>query len=115
MDQYLIDDIEWAERSEYWNKKSLENPINHRINKRRDRRPIIICGHGARLQIERGTLLIRNGFTHYPQTREEYRYFRGDPHLPSRIIIIDASGSISFDVLTWISEQEIPLIQLRNL
>ena len=109
--EFLSDD--WADRCEYWSVKSCDNPINHRPNKRRDRRPIIICGHGARLQIERGTLLIRNGFTHYPQAREEYRYFRGDPHLPNRIIIVDASGSISFDVLAWISEQEIPLIQLN--
>ena len=33
--------------------------------------------------------------------------------MPSRIIIIDASGSISFDVLEWLNDQEIPLIQLN--
>ena len=103
---------EWASRSEYWAIKSRERPPNYR-NKTRDRRPLIICGHGARLQIDRGTLFVKNGFTHYPQIQEEYHYFRGDPDLPIRIIIIDASGSISFDVLSWLGEQEIPLIQIN--
>lgn len=113
MDQGLIDDSEWATRSEYWSIKSRENPPNHRVNKRRDRRPLIICGHGARLQIDRGTLFVKNGFTHFPQSQEEFRYFRGDPDLPNRIIIVDASGSISFDVLSWLGEQEIPLIKIN--
>ncbi len=112
MDQEVIDGHEWAQRLEYWAIKSRQNPFNHRNNKRRDRRPIIICGHGARLQIERKTLLIQNGFTHFPHVREIYRYFPGDPHLPSRIIIIDASGSISFAVLNWLAEQGIPLVKL---
>ena len=106
------DDRSWADRSEFWAIRSQENPFNHRI-KRRDRRPLIICGHGARLNIDRGTLFIRNGFTHYPQKQEEFRYFRGDPQLPSRIIIIDASGSITFDVLEWLNQQDTPLIHLN--
>ena len=60
-----------------------------------------------------GTLLIRNGFTHYPQQREEIRYFRGDLERPAQIVILDGSGSISFDVLDWLSEQEIPLIRVN--
>ena len=71
MDHGAIDNSEWVTRSEYWAVKSRENPFNHRI-KRRDRRPLIICGHGARLNIDRGTLFIRNGFTHYPQQRKNF-------------------------------------------
>ena len=107
------DDQEYAKRSEYWLGKSVPSRSHGGPAKRRDRKPLIICGHGARLNIERGTLFIKNGFTHYPQKQEEFRYFRGDPHLPNRIIIIDASGSISFDVLEWLSQQEIPLIHLN--
>ena len=113
MDQVLIDRSEWATRSEYWLGKSQQLPPQTGIPKRRDRKPLIICGHGARLNIERGTLFVKNGFTHYPQKQEEFRYFRGDPNLPNRIIIIDASGSISFDVLEWLSQQKIPLIHLN--
>src|ERR1700757_1320738 len=65
-----------------------------------------------RLRIDNGALLVRNGFTHYPQALDERRYFRGDRNRPSRIIVIDGSGSVSFDVLAWLSEQAIPLIQI---
>ena len=109
----LEDDQEFAKRSEYWLGKSVPSRSHGGPAKRRDRKPLIICGHGARLNIERGTLFIKNGFTHYPQKQEEFRYFRGDPHLPNRIIIIDASGSITFNVLEWLSQQEIPLIHLN--
>ena len=56
--------------------------------------------------------MIRNGFTHYPQKREEYRFFRGDLSLPSRIILLDGSGTISFDVLSWLAEQGVPLVRI---
>jgi CRISPR-associated endonuclease Cas1 len=62
--------------------------------------------------VDAGTLLTRTGFTHYPQSREEFRYFRGDLDRPARIILLDGSGSISFDVLDWLAEQEIPLIRI---
>ena len=71
---------------------------------RRD--PLILAGHGVSLRIE-AFLLIRNGFTHYPQGQERYRYFRGDPELPPRIIVLDGSGSITFDVLTWLNEPNV--------
>jgi CRISP-associated protein Cas1 len=112
VDQDLIDDLEWSNRCDYWHVKSQEKPFDHRY-KRRDRRPLIICGHGARLNVDRGTLFVKNGFTHYPQAREEFRYFRGEPNLPERIIIIDASGSITFDVLEWLNSQKIPLVHLN--
>jgi hypothetical protein len=76
------------------------------------RDPLILAGHGVSLQIEAGTLLIRNGFTHYPQKQETYRYFKGDADLPPRIIMLDGSGSITFDVLTWLNEQKVPLVKI---
>jgi hypothetical protein len=57
-------------------------------------------------------LTIRNGFTHYPQKQETYRFFRGNLVCPERIIMLDGSGSISFDVLAWLSEQRVSLIQI---
>jgi CRISP-associated protein Cas1 len=53
-----------------------------------------------------------NGFTHYPQQREITRYFRGDVALPERIILLDGSGSISFDVLSWLAEQKVSFIRI---
>ena len=73
---------------------------------------MILAGHGVSLRIEAGTLLIRNGFTHYPQKQETYRFFKGDADLPPRIIMLDGSGSITFDVLTWLNEQKVPLVKI---
>jgi CRISPR-associated protein Cas1 len=50
--------------------------------------------------------------THYPQQRETYLFFRGDADLPQRIILLNCSGSISFDVLSWLSEQNVSLIKI---
>ena len=62
--------------------------------------------------VKHGALLIRSGFTHYPQKREEYRFFPADDRLPSRIIIVDGSGALSLDAIEWLSVQRVPLIRL---
>jgi CRISP-associated protein Cas1 len=64
------------------------------------------------LRIEGGALTIQNGFTRYSQKREIIRYFPGDLSLPERIILLDGSGSISFDVLSWLAEQKVSLIRI---
>ena len=63
--------------------------------------------------MDHGSLVVRNGFTHHPQTVEEHRFFRGDRTLPSRIVVLDGSGSITLDVLSWLSEQSVPLIRIN--
>src|SRR5215217_4620161 len=83
-----------------------------RRRRERSKHALVLCGHGVSLRVDAGTLLIRNGFTHYPQQREEFRYFRGDLDRPARIILLDGSGSISFDVLDWLAEQDVPLIRI---
>ena len=42
--------------------------------------------------------------THYPQKQETYRFFKGELAIPPRIVMLDGNGSISFDVLAWLSE-----------
>jgi CRISPR-associated endonuclease Cas1 len=64
------------------------------------------------LRIQGGSLAIRGGFTHYPQKQETFRFFKGDLNLPERIIMLDGSGSISFDVLSWLAEQDVSLIRI---
>lgn len=73
---------------------------------------MILCGHGVSLRVDKGTLLIRDGFTHWPQERVEHRLFKGARDLPPRIVMIDGSGSLSFDVMSWLSEQSVPLVLL---
>lgn len=102
----------WADRSEYW-RAELNSGTKKRKRRERNAESLIIGGHGASLRIEKGTLLIKGGFTHYPQQREDYRYFRGDLNLPTRIIVLDGSGYITFEVLDWLSEQNCQLIRIN--
>lgn len=106
------DDLLWVERARYW--QGDDDPPTDRavVYQRYERKPLVLVGHGLTLRIHRGTLLVRHGFTHYPQRAREDRYFPGDPKLPSRIILLSADGSISLDVVRWLSEQHIPLVML---
>ena len=71
-----IDDLDWATRVTLWTKSGSQKI--RRGTRTRETRPLVLCGHGISLRIDAGSLLINNGFTHYPQAREIYRLFRGD-------------------------------------
>jgi len=101
---------EWAQRSAYWLAKSAPK-IGKQLRSLQPK-PMVLNGHGASLRIDQGALLVRNGFTHYPQKREEHRLFPGDPNLPERIILLEGSGSLTFDVLDWLAKQSIPLVRI---
>ena len=103
------DDEGWLERQTHWDRLSRRS---NSPQKRGPRLPLIIAGYGACLKIEHGALIVRNGRTHHPHKREEHRFFRGDQRLPTRIIVLDGSGLLSFDVLTWLSEQRLPIIRI---
>ena len=103
--------IGWADRNEHWLTEGGQNQ-RRRAKRERSKEPLILCGHGVSLNIDRGTLSIRDGLTHYPQDRATYRLFQGDLALPPRIIMLDGSGSLSFDVIVWLAEQNIPLIRI---
>lgn len=64
------------------------------------------------LRVDKGTLWVRDGFTHWPQERAEHRFFKGARDLPPRIVMLDGSGSLSFDVISWLSAQNISLVRL---
>jgi len=106
------DDALWAERGKYWQDEVDPETEEAVFYRRRERKPLVLAGHGLRLRIHRGTLVVAHGFTHYPQRACEERYFPGDPKLPSRIILLSADGSISLDVARWLSEQHVPLVML---
>jgi CRISPR-associated protein Cas1 len=103
---------EWFFRNEHWISE-LNNAATPRRRRERPKDPLILCGHGVSLRVDGGTLLIRNGLTHYPQEREKFRFFKGDPAIPPRIIMLDGSGCVSFDVLDWLSEQRVPLVRIN--
>lgn len=102
---------EWASRSEYWASREA-NRSPRRPKRQRQKSPLILCGHGIHLRVDRGTLFVRDGFTHYPQTKAELRFFPGDLETPDRIIIIDGSGGLSLAVLDWFVEQGITLVRI---
>jgi CRISP-associated protein Cas1 len=106
------DDHSWRIRSELWNRRSAKI-ANQRAKHERPQTPLILSGHGVSLRIDGGSLLIRNGLTHYPQKAETYRFFKGELAIPERIIMLDGTGSISFDVLAWLAEQRVSLIQIN--
>lgn len=106
------DDTDWAERSEYWIAESTANVPKRRLRQRKSM-PLILCGHGISMRIENGALVIRDGFTHYPQKQAQYRHFPRDLDLPTRILLLDGSGTLSFDVLSWLAEQGIALARVK--
>jgi hypothetical protein len=93
----LVNDLRWEQISGI---ADFRHVLRLPSRRRRDN---ALAGHGVSLRIEGGALTIQNGFTHYPQEREIIRYFRGDVALPERIILLDGSGSISFNVLSWLA------------
>jgi CRISPR-associated endonuclease Cas1 len=110
--QATDDDNEWLLRCQNWSQRSKGRSRDKRLRRRPVSQPLILAGHGVSLKIEAGTLQIRNGFTHYPQKQETYRFFKGDADLPPRIIMLDGSGSITFDVLVWLNQQRVPLVKI---
>ena len=109
------DDLLWAKRASYWEGKvssSITAP-SKRTSRRKKPSAIILSGHGVNLHVEQGALSIQNGFTHYPQKRESWRLFPGQLNLPDHIVMLDGNGSLSFDVLAWLSHQKIPLVQIN--
>lgn len=104
-----IDQLGWLERSTQWLEGS-QRP--KQIRRKRDDAPLILCGHGLSLSVDKGALLIRDGLTHYPQERIERRIFPGEPTRPQRIVILDGSGNLSLAALDWLCVQDIALIRI---
>jgi len=103
---------DWAIRSAFW-QSEIANSKPKRRKRERNSTPLILCGQGVSLRIENGALVIRDGFTHYPQEQAIHRYFRGDLELPPRIVLLDGSGTLSFDVLSWLAEQGVTLARVK--
>jgi CRISPR-associated protein Cas1 len=102
----------WSARNAFWADVGRKKAL--RRNKRdRRKEPLVLCGHGMSLRVDGGTLMAREGRTHYPQEPMSHRFFPGSNDIPPRIIILDGSGSVSFDVLHWLSEQQVALICLN--
>jgi CRISPR-associated endonuclease Cas1 len=106
------DDVGWADRCAYWCQVPTEKRRPGGQPRRQVHKPLVLTGHGMRLNVDNGALVVRNGFTHHPQQQEQWRFFPGDRRMPSRIVIVDGSGGLSFDVMAWLAEQSVPVVRL---
>ncbi|MAI90564.1 CRISPR-associated endonuclease Cas1 [Ponticaulis sp.] len=102
----------WVERQKHWESKSRESEPK-RLKRSRRKHPLILSGHNIALRIHRGALLIKDGFTHYPQKQTELKFYPGDLELPPRIILLDGTGSFSLSVIDWLREQNILLVRVN--
>jgi CRISPR-associated protein Cas1 len=106
------DDSDWAIRCAMWQGR-LEKATARSTKRAKAYPALILAGHGVSPRVRGDALEIKNGLTHYPQAREQFIFFRRDADLPERIILLDGSGSISFDVLSWLAEQKITFIRIN--
>ncbi len=104
----------WGQRGRHWEGANRSSPAPPKTQRKRkyERKPLVLAGHGVSLRVHQGSLVVKNGFTHYPQEREELRFFPGDRKLPSRIVVLDSDGSITLDVMKWLSRQGVPLVMV---
>lgn len=103
---------EWAIRSDNWLVEASEM-VPPRKRRERNSTPLIITGQGASLRVENGALIVRDGFTHYPQKQVTHCFFPGSRDMPQRILLLDGSGSLSFDALSWLGEQGVALVRVK--
>ncbi|MCG8085688.1 MAG: CRISPR-associated endonuclease Cas1 [Candidatus Thiodiazotropha taylori] len=101
----------WYERSKFWQSESEPSSIRRR--REREKNPLILTGHGLSLRVEKGSLSIRDGNTHYPAEQRHWRFFNGGLDIPPAIVIIDGSGEITLGAMDWLARQSVQLIRLR--
>ncbi|MEW8437527.1 MAG: CRISPR-associated endonuclease Cas1 [Candidatus Thiodiazotropha taylori] len=101
----------WYERCKFWQSES--EPSSTRRRREREKNPLILTGHGLSLRVEKGSLSIRDGNTHYPAEQRHWRFFNGGLDIPPAIVIIDGSGEITLDAMDWLARQSVQLIRLR--
>ena len=103
--------VGWCSRSRFWLEES-EPKANRRLRER-ESSPLILTGHGLSLRVDNGCLLVRDGNTHYPAERREWRFFNGALDIPPTIVVLDGSGEITIDAIDWLATQHVALIRLR--
>jgi CRISPR-associated protein Cas1 len=101
----------YGKRCAFWIAQSA--PKFSRRVREREQRPLILTGHGLSLRVDKGSLLVRDGFTHFPQKQREWRFFNAALDIPPTIVVIDGSGDITMDAIDWLARHRVPLIRIR--
>lgn len=112
-DQASRDDIytSYSNRCAFW--LSQSRPTVPRRLREREAHPLVLTGHGLSLRVNRGCLLVRDGNTHYPAERRDWRFFNGSLDIPPAILVTDGSGDITIDAIDWLARHHVPLIRIR--
>jgi CRISPR-associated endonuclease Cas1 len=104
--------IDWRERGrEYADATSRWQALFDRFTAadKQKQRTLILCGYGASLSLRRDCLTVQDGaIGKKPGPMTLYR----GVHNVAKIILLDVSGSLTFDALRWCREQCITLFLL---
>jgi CRISP-associated protein Cas1 len=101
----------WRDRCEFWIAES-DPKISRRLRDR-EAASLVLTGHGLSLRVEKGSLLVCDGHTHFPAIQRKWRFFPAALDVPPAIVVLDGSGDITLDAIDWLATQGIPLIRLR--
>jgi CRISPR-associated endonuclease Cas1 len=101
----------WRDRCEFWIKDADPKTIRHVRD--REGASLVLTGHGLSMQVDQGSLVVRDGHTHFPTRPRMWRFFPAALDVPPAIVVLDGSGNITLDAIDWLATQGIPLIRLR--
>jgi len=106
------DVIDWCERGrEYADASDRWQSLYDRFTAadKQKQRTLILSGYGASLSIRRDCLILQDGAI--GKKRDAITLYRG-VHNVAKIVLLDASGSLTFDALRWCREQRITVLLL---
>ncbi len=101
----------WRDRSAFWIEQSKRK--TRRLRRESEKNPLVLTGHGLSVRVDKGCLLVRDGNTHYPAEKREWRFFNGALDIPPALVVVDGSGEITLDAIDWLATQRVTLIRLR--
>jgi CRISPR-associated protein Cas1 len=110
-DNIIDSNDDWPVRCAYW-QSEYQKQIPKRKRREKAKTGLILTGNGLSINVDKERLIIKDGFTHYPQKAARFEFFKGALEIPPRIVIVDGNGFITLDALSWMSEQNVDLIRL---
>lgn len=113
VDDTAIDkaDTTYADRCAFWIAES-EPKISRHVRDA-EAAPLVLTGYGLSLRVQKGSLVVCDGNTHFPSNQRKWRFFPAALDVPPAIVVLDGSGDITLDAIDWLATQGIPLIRLR--